>query len=302
MRLLGPVGQIDVAASGSPCAIGFEIHLVEVNARAVDGELCLHVRPHRHVVLDRDGASGERRSPVIVRQVADGDVEVPADDAPRRRVVFVGELAPPGAQVPQRDVDRSIPPRLAVVAAEFREVVPGVPPFDEHAPIGHLHRADRDVRLPPDGRPPVESHRDPFRREERSIAGMQAVDGEVLDQDVAGQEMDAKRSDAQRPLDVPGRLLFRRVARHRAEIDGHRHHDGRREQRHDHRQAEGGVSKNASRYARRDRGMAVFCRRSRPTKSVFLLLRHAFSAQPFEQGHRITTSSAPASTDMPSRA
>ena len=101
---------------------------------------------------------------------------------------------------------------------------------------------------------------------------MQAVDGEILDQDVAGQEMDAKRSDAQRPLDVPGRLLFRRVARHRAEIDGHRHHDGRREQRDDHRQAEGGVSKNAS------------------------------GAQPFEQGHRITTSSAPASTDMPSRA
>src|SRR5439155_1051089 len=182
-----------------------------------------------------------------------------------------------------------IPPRLAVVAAEFREVVPGVPPFDEHAPIGHLHRADRDVRLPLDGRPPVESHRDPFRREERSIAGMQAVDGEVLDQDVAGQEMDAKRSDAQRALDVPGRLLFRRVARHRAEIDGHRHHDGRREQRDDHRQAEGGVSKNAARYARSDLGMAVFCRRSRPTWSVFWLLRHASGAQRFEQGHRITT-------------
>ena len=68
-------------------------------------------------------------------------------DAPRRLVVLEGELAAGRAQVLQRRREPLRARRLAVVVVEAREVVRAVPLLDQHLPVGHLDRADRDVGL-----------------------------------------------------------------------------------------------------------------------------------------------------------
>ena len=125
---------------------------------------------------------------MVVGQVADIDVEVRADDAPRRFVILVGELAAIRAQIFQRRRHAPRAGRLAVVVVEPREVVPALPSLDEHVPVGHLDRRDRDVRLQRDRRNPVERHGDLLRREERTIARMDAVDRQVLDEHFSGEQ------------------------------------------------------------------------------------------------------------------
>ena len=204
----------------------------------------LHVRPHRHEVLDRDGAAGERRGAVVVGQVGDVDVEVRADHAPRRLVILERELAAERAQVLQRRRHPLRARRLAVVVVEAREVVGAVPLLDQHLPVGHLDRADRDVGVPAEGRHPVERDRDLLGGEEGPIAGMQAVDRQVLDEDLAGEQADPQRADVQRPLDVLGAGVLGPGADDRAEIDRDRRHDRRRQQRHDDREAEADVAED----------------------------------------------------------
>ena len=83
-----------------------------------------------------------------------------------------------------------------------------------------------------------------FGGEERTIAGVEAVDPQILDQDLAGQQADAQRADVQRALDVLGAGVLGLGAHRRPEVDRDRRDDGRRQQRHEDREAEAGVADN----------------------------------------------------------
>ena len=101
---------------------------------------------------------------------------------------------------------------------------------------------------------------------------MYPFNGEVLHQHLAGEEMNRQRADVQRTLDVLRALLLGRLARRRTEIDSERHDHRGGQQRDCQGQGKTGVADNAA------------------------------AAQTLEELHWITTSSAPASTDIPSRA
>ena len=118
-----------------------------------------------------------------------------------------------------------------------------LPLLDQHVPVGHLDGGNRDVRPAGDGRHPVERHRQLPGGEERTIAFVQAVDRQVLDEELAGEETDPERPDVHRPLDVLGALDFRLLSRDRSEIDRDGRDDRRRQQRDDQREAEADTSK-----------------------------------------------------------
>ena len=236
--------QVDVALRQCGRAVGVEIDAAKSDVRPIDHELGLHLRRHRHEILDGDGAVGEGGGAVIVRQVLDVDVEIAAVHAPRRFVVLERKLAAVGAQPAQRHRHGPRPRRLAIVVVESRKVVRAVPPLDQHLPVGHLHRRDGDVRFPGDRGNPVEAELDPLRGEERTIAFVQAVDLEIGDQHFSGQQTDVQPADVQRTLDVRGSRRLRPLPDHRSEIDRHRRDDRRRQQRDQDRKAVADVAKS----------------------------------------------------------
>ena len=240
--LFGPVRHVDVAAGARGGAIGLHVDAFEMNTRPVDHELRLEVRPHGDEFLNPHHAAVELGRPVVVRQVADLDVEVGTHDAPRRLLIFEGELAAVRAQRSKRHSDGPGFFRLIVVACEARKVVTPVPFLHEHLPVGHLHRRDRDVGLARHRREPVETDVDAARGEKRPVVGANAVDGEVLDADLAGEEMNAQRTDMERTLDVLRALALRGGAHGRPEIDRDRRDDGGGQQRHGHGEGQAGVA------------------------------------------------------------
>ena len=233
--LVRPVGEVDVAPRHTLRAVALQIDPLEVHASAVEHELRFHVRPHRHVVLNGDRAAVKRGGAAVLRHVAHRDVEVGADDAPRRLVILEGELAAVGAQPPHRDGEATRLLRPVVVAREAGKVVRVLPFLDEHLPVGHLDAGDRDIRLARERGQPVERDGNAFGREERAIALVHSVDRQVLDDDAAGEDVDAERADVDRPLEVFRSAALGEPAHRRPEIDRERHDDRGREQRDDHR-------------------------------------------------------------------
>ena len=165
--LFGPVAEIHITRCDRRGAVGLHLDAIEVHARTIDREPRFHVRPHRHVVLDRDGAAGESRRPVVAPRVRDAQVEVGRDNPPRHLVIVVGEPAAPRAEIPQRRREPLRSVRLVVVVRELGKIVDVGPLLHEHVPIGHLDRRDRDL-AGEHGRP-VERHRQVFRRKEGPI-------------------------------------------------------------------------------------------------------------------------------------
>ncbi len=91
--LLGPLPHVHDARQLRLRAVGLQVDAVEDDRAVDDAEGRRHVRAHRHVALNRDGAVREARLPaILVRRPRDRDVEVARDRAPRRPVVLVREL------------------------------------------------------------------------------------------------------------------------------------------------------------------------------------------------------------------
>ena len=137
--LLRPVGEIHIAARQGFGAVRIQIDAIQAHMRAVDDEARLHVGPERHVVLDRHGAVAEYRGTAVLGHMADVDVEVGRDDAPRRLVVLVGELPSPRPQIPERRREPLGALRF-LVARELGEVMEVLPLLHQHLPVGHLDR------------------------------------------------------------------------------------------------------------------------------------------------------------------
>ena len=242
--LLRPVRHVHVAGRDRGCAVSVHVDAIEVNARPVDGELRLHARRHRNELLNAHLAATELRGATVAGRVANLDVEVRADDAPRRLVILERELAAMRAQAPQRHREGPRLFRPSIVVNEARKVVALFPSLDQHLPVGHLDRRNREIRFPRGRGRPVEADIDPVRCKERPIVVVHAVDADVFDTDLAAEEVDAERADVQRALDVLRAFTLGGFPHRGTEIDRERGDD--RDRQHDHRRgkAETGVAKN----------------------------------------------------------
>ena len=189
VALFGPVRKVDFAARDGLGAIGIQIDPAQAHMGSVQREARVHVGPHRRVLLDLDRAAAERRLPVILREVPDVELQIAADDAPRdvllhrlkpvRAVIEKREPPAGGVKIAQRDREGPRLLRLGVVPRNLWEVVLVRPLLDDHVPVGHLDRCDRELGLPLNRRGPVESDRQVLRREERADpprAGRQSPD------------------------------------------------------------------------------------------------------------------------------
>jgi hypothetical protein len=236
--------HVHVAGRDRGRAVGVHVDAIEVDPRPVDGELRLEARRHRNELLNADLSPVELRGAVVARRVANPDVEVRTDDAPRRLVILERELAAMRAQAAQRHREGPRLFRPSIVVKKARKVVASFPPLDEHLPVGHLDGRNREVRLPRRRGRPVEPDIDPSCAEERPIAVVHPVDPHVLDADLAAQQVNAQRADVQRPLDVLRAFALGRGPHRGPEVDRERGDDGDRQ--HDHRrgEAETGVAKN----------------------------------------------------------
>jgi hypothetical protein len=219
------VSEIDIPGRDTFGAVRRHLDAIEVNAGAIEDELCPHVRPHRPVALNRHEPVREHGGAVVARPVGDAQIKVRRDDAPRRFVIVIGELAAARTQVLQgrRKSPRAV--RIVVVGRELRKVVRVFPFFDEHAPVGHLDRRDHEFRSPPDRVRPVEADRDAFRGEERPIARLHPVDPHVLGQHAPAEHVNRQPPDMHRPFDLLRELPLAELAHVRAQIDRDRGDD-----------------------------------------------------------------------------
>ena len=103
-------------------------------------------------------------------------------------------------KIAQRDREG---PRLcgSVLSSQSWEVVLVRPLLDDHVPVGHLDRCNRELGLPLNRRGPVESDREVLRREERGIPLVPAVNHQIIDDESPGEEMNGEPPDVDRPFD-----------------------------------------------------------------------------------------------------
>src|SRR5262249_13358400 len=116
--LLRPMRHVYVAGRDRGRAISVHVDAIEVNARPVDGELRLEARRHRDELLNTHLAAAELRGAAVAWRVANADVEVRADDAPRRLVILERELPALRAQATQRHREGAWLLRPSIVVKE----------------------------------------------------------------------------------------------------------------------------------------------------------------------------------------
>jgi hypothetical protein len=110
-------------------------------------------------------------------------------------VILERELAAMRAQAPQRHGEGPRLFRPSIVVNKARKVVAPFPSLDQHLPVAHLDRRNREIGLPRGRGSPVEPDIDPARRKERPIVVVQSVDADVFDSDLAAEQVDAQRAD-----------------------------------------------------------------------------------------------------------
>src|SRR5262245_128305 len=243
-----------------------------MDARTVHRESRREVRPHRQVVLDLDRAALEGRLAVILREVRDVQVEIRCDHAPRGLMILIRELAPRRTKIAERRRERPLALTRGV-AAELREVTAAVPLFDQHLPVGHLDRRDREVGPPAENTRPVEAQFETSCGEERPIGRGEPVYREVLSDYRAAQHVNRQPADVDGGLDWTGGLPLGEEPEGWPEIDRQRRDDRGRQ----------------NRDRQLDRASAEHDGPLRARSGEYL-------------HHWMTTSSAPASTEAPSTA
>ena len=214
IRLLGPVREIHVAGDRRARAVPREIHVVEVDDAVVDREPRLHVDAELFVRLDLDGPVRETGASDIGgrdRRAIQLDIQVGRRGRPRRDVIVVGERPAQRHHAPQRGGEAARP-LAGGLAAELREVVAAVGVrLDHHVPVGHGDRFD-DQLLAED-RPPRHLDGDRLGREERPVLRGQPFDHQVLDHEHAGREPRRQAADVHRALDELGPSVSARLRR-----------------------------------------------------------------------------------------
>src|SRR5213078_1570073 len=90
---------------------------------------------------------------------------------------------------------------------------------------------DDEFRASAEDAPPLEPELETLRREERTIAGRDAVDGEVVEDDRAAQDVNRQPPDVDGPLQLLGSAALAELAHRRPEIDRQRRDDRGRQDR-----------------------------------------------------------------------
>ncbi len=218
IRLLRPVTQIHIAAGDGLRPIRFELDSIQMNPGAVQEEMRFRVHEERFVVLNENRPAAERHGAPITRPIGDVQLDIARDDLPRHRVIVVCELA---AQPAERLHGRREAARsswLVLVASELRKVAPVLPTLDQHPPICHLDRLNRD--FPIEHRGPVESDLESLRGEKGPVGFLQPFNQEVIDDDSAVEKADAQLADVYPPLPGLGSETLRITAHRGPQIHG----------------------------------------------------------------------------------
>ena len=111
------------------------------------------------------------------------------------------------------------------------EIVAAVPLLDQHLPVGHLDRRDREVGPAPEQPRPVETELETLRSEERPIGRVEPFDREILDDNRAAQHVNREAADVNGTLDLLGELPLAEQPEGRPQIDRQRRDDRRRQDR-----------------------------------------------------------------------
>ncbi len=216
VRLLRPARGVDFADGVRDRAIGQQVDALEGDLAAVDAEASAERGRHRLEARDLDDALVERRGAAVGVRLADHHLEVRRDDRPRRATILQLEGASRRPDRPDGGDEalRSLRP----VAGELREIVPAVlVGLDRHVPVGDFDVLDDEVAA--DDGPPRHLQRDPLGGEERAIAGRQAADAQVADDEAAAEELGRQAADVELALEKRRAAALRQAAQRRAEID-----------------------------------------------------------------------------------
>ena len=103
--------------------------------------------------------------------------------------------------------------------------------LDQHAPAAQLDSVDEHLAM--QQRHPLGRNLDAVHLEERTVAGIEASDLQVFDQEAPRGHIRAEPADGDRPVDVVGERPLRLRAQARPEIDGgHRDEDAHDDRHH----------------------------------------------------------------------